>query len=88
MKRLQIFSALFPLELVKMMISMVATELRGEGSLYGEQNVAGGEEVVMMHTDISRWYFHAPSKEEKYVELPGGMLTSDYRVYGRLRVSL
>ena len=82
------FSALPPLELVKMMISMVATAQRGEGSLYGEQNVAGGEEIVMMHTDISRWYFHAPSNEEKYEELPGGMWTSNYPVYGRLRVSL
>ena len=70
------------------MISMVATAQRGEGSLYGEQILAGGEEIVMMHTDISRSYFHAPSKEEKYVELPGGMWTSNYPVYGRLRVSL
>ena len=66
------FSALLPLELVKMMISMVATAQTGVGSLYGEQNLAGGEEIVMMHTDISRSYFHAPSKEERYVGLPGG----------------
>ena len=82
------FSALPPLELVKMMISMVATAQEGQGSRYGKQNVAGGEEIVMMHTDISGSYFHAPSKVENYVELPGGMLTSNYPVNGRLRVPL
>ena len=82
------FSSLSPLELVKMMISTVATAQKGQGSWYGEQNVTGGHEIVMMHTDISRSYCHAPSKEEKYVELPGGKWTSNYPVFGSLRVSM
>ena len=40
-----------------------------------------GSDIVVMHTDISRAYFHAPCKEEKYVELPR-------EEHGRLRVSL
>ena len=68
------FSALPPLELVNIMMSMVATD----GWWYGDQNVAAGEEIVMMHADISRAYFHAPSREEKYAELPRGLWTSDY----------
>ena len=82
------FSALPPLELVKMMLSMVAMAQKGQGSWYGEQNVAGGDEIVMMHTDISRSYFHAPSKEEEYLELPGGKWTSNYTEKRRLRVSV
>ena len=39
----------------------------------------------MMHTDISRAYFDALSKEEKYVELPSKMWRSEYPEYGRLR---
>ena len=38
--------------------------------------------VAMMHTD------NAPSKEEKYVQLPSEMWRSEYPEYGRLRVSL
>ena len=41
-----------------------------------------------MHTDISRAYFHAPSKEEKYVELPPEMWSEGNPEYGRFRVSL
>ena len=42
----------------------------------------------MMHTDISRAYFHAPCKEEKYVESPPEMWSKGCPEYGRLRVSL
>ena len=38
----------------------------------------------MMHTDISRAYFHAPCREEKYVELPPEMWSEEYPEYGRL----
>ena len=41
----------------------------------------------MMHTDISRAYCHAPSKEEKYVELPTEM-SKGCPEYGRLGLSL
>ena len=61
------FSATPPLELVKLIISLVA-------------------KIAMMHTDISRAYFHVPSKEEKYVQLPSEMWRSEYPEYGRLRV--
>ena len=42
----------------------------------------------MMHTDMSRAYFHAPCKEKKYVELPREMWSKGCPEYGRLRVSL
>ena len=42
----------------------------------------------MMHTVISRAYFHAPCKEEKYVELPPEVRSGGCPEYGRLRVSL
>ena len=41
-----------------------------------------------MHTDISRAYVHAPSKEEKYVELPPEMWSEGYLEFGRLGVLL
>ena len=40
-----------------------------------------------MHIDIKRAYLHAPSKEEKYVQLPSEMWRSEYPEYGRMRVS-
>ena len=46
------------------------------------------KEIVMMHTDISRAFSHALSREAKYVGLPGGLWTSDNPVYGRLMMSL
>ena len=46
------------------------------------------DQIAMMHTDTSHANFHAPSKEEKYVELPSEKWRSEYPEYGRLRVSL
>ena len=48
------FSATPPLDFVKMMISMVATALKGEVSRYGDQNVARCKEMVMTHTYTRR----------------------------------
>ena len=48
------FSATPPLDFVKMMISMVATALKGEVSRYGEQLVARCKEMAMIHTYIRR----------------------------------
>ena len=62
-------SATPPLELVKLMISMVATAQRDQAAWFGQEGHENNSEIVMMHTDISRAYFHAPCKEEKYVEL-------------------
>ena len=45
-------------------------------------------EIVMVHTDISRAYVHAPSKEQKDVDLPLEMWSEGSPEYGRLRVSL
>ena len=82
------FSATPQLELVKLIISLVATAQRDPESWFGRREHGANDQVAMMHTDISRAYFHAPSKEEKYVELPSEMWRSEYPEYGRLRVSL
>ena len=72
------FSTPPPLKIVNFMMSMVATAQKDEGWWYGEQNVVRGKEVVMMYTDISRAYLHAPSRGEKNMELARGLWTSDY----------
>ena len=55
---------------------------------FGREGQESGSAIVMMHTDISRAYFHAPCKEGKYVELPHEMWSNGCPEYGRLRVSL
>ena len=86
------FSATPPLELVKLSIPLVATAQgaaqRDPESWFGWREHGANDQIAMMHTDISRAYFHAPSKEEKYVQLPSEMWRSEYPEYGRLRVSL
>ena len=37
---------------------------------FGEEELESSAKAVMMHADISRAFFHAPSKEEKILELP------------------
>ena len=58
------FSATPPMDFVKMMISMVATALKGEVSRYGEQHVArckeNGDDA---YTHPPSVYLHAPNKE-------------------------
>ena len=75
------FSATPPLELVKLIISLVATARRDPESWFAT------DQIAMMHTDICRAFFRVPSKEEKYVELPPESRQSEYSEYGRLRVS-
>ena len=82
------FSATPPLELVKLMISMVATAQWDQAAWYGREGHENSSEVVMVHTDISRAYVHAPSKEEKYVDLPPEMGSEGSPDNGRRRVSL
>ena len=65
--------------MVKLMISMVATGQWDQAAWFGQEGHENSSGIVMMHTDTSRAYCHAPCKEETYVELPE---------YGRLRVSL
>ena len=55
------FSATAPLELVKLTISLVAIAQCDRAAWFGHESSA---EILRMHTDISRAYFHAPSKEE------------------------
>ena len=64
------FSATLPLELVKLMISMVATAQWDQTAWFGQEGHESSSDIVMMHTDIRRAYFHAPCKEEKNDELP------------------
>ena len=47
-----------------------------------------GSEIVMMHMDISRAFFHAPCNEEKYVEWLFETWRHGCPECGRLRVSL
>ena len=47
------------------------------------------DKICLLYTDISRAYFHAPAKDEKYIELPGEEWGNDHpRECGRLLVSL
>ena len=57
------FSATPPHELVKLMISMVATAQWDQAARFVQEGHENSSEVVMMHTDTSRAYFRAPSKE-------------------------
>ena len=82
------FSATPPLELVKLMISMVATAQWDQAAWFGQEGHENSSEIVMVHTDISRAYFHAPSKEEKDVDLPPEMWSEGSLECGRLRVPL
>ena len=82
------FSATPPLELVKLMISMVATAQWDQTAWFGQEGHESSSEIVMMHTDTSRAYFHAPCKGEKYVELPPETWSKGCPECGRLRVSL
>ena len=70
------------------MISMVSTAQWDQAAWFGQEGHENSSEIVMMHTEISRAYFHAPCKEEKYVELPPEMWSGRCPVYGPLRVSL
>ena len=67
------FSATPPLELEKLMMSMVATAQWDQAAWFGQEGHESSSEIVMMHTDIRRAYLHAPCKEEKYGELPPEM---------------
>ena len=57
-------SATPPLELVKLIISLVATAQRDPESWFGWREHGANDQIAMMHTDISRAHFHAPNKEE------------------------
>ena len=72
------FSATPPLESVKLMISMVATAQWDQAAWFGQDGHESISKIVMMHTDINRAYFHAPCREEKYVELPPEMSSEGY----------
>ena len=82
------FSATPPLELEKLMMSMVATAQWDQAAWFGQEGRESSSEIVMMHTDIRRAYLHAPCKEEKYGELPPEMWSKGCPEHGRHRVSL
>ena len=47
--------------------------------------------IGLMHIDVSRTYFHAPDREDKYVEIPSDDWEadgSDVGICGKLNVSL
>ena len=70
------------------MTSVVATDQWDQAAWFGQEGHENSSEIVLMHTDISRAYFHAPCKEEKSVELPLEMWSKGCLEYERLRVSL
>ena len=71
------FSAAPPLELVKLIISLVAIAQRDRAAWFGEEDHEDSAEIEVMHTDISSAYFHAPNKEATHVEQPPEMLSAD-----------
>ena len=83
------FSATPPLEeLVKLIISLLATAHWDRAAWFGEDEHQNSSEIVLMHTDISTAYVHAPSKAETYAELPLELWSGGSLECGRLRVSL
>jgi hypothetical protein len=72
-----LFAATPPLEAVKFLIASVAMVQKDRQSWdeAGQQvrrvvqeSKNSDDQVCVLYTDISRAYFHAPAKEEKYVE--------------------
>ena len=57
------FSATPQLELVKLIISMVTTAQQDRAARFGGEEHETSPKIVLVHVDISRTYFHAPSKE-------------------------
>ena len=82
------FSATPQLEVVKLIISMVATAQQDRAARFGGEEHESSPEIVLVHMDISRAYFHAPSKEEKHVGLLPEMWSNGTPEYGRLRLSV
>ena len=76
------------LELLKLMISMVATVRWDQVVWFGQRGHERFSQIVMTHTDISRAYFHVVCREERYVELPPTVWSEGYPENGRFRVSL
>ena len=83
--RPELFAATPPLEALKMILSLVASAQISrkcwEECIWAEnRHTAGGEgygkeawadnAIGILHTDVARAYFHAPSREDKFVYLP------------------
>ena len=54
---------------MKMITSLVVIAHWDRSVSFGGNEHDNSAEIVMMHTDISTGYFHAPSKEWRYVGL-------------------
>ena len=60
------FSATPPLEeLVKLIISLLATAHWDRAAWFGEDEHQNSSEIVLMHTDISTAYVHAPEAKQR-----------------------
>ena len=66
----------------------MATAKRDPVSWFGWREHGANDHIAMMHTDISRAYFHAPSMEENTLSCHQKMWRSGYPEYGRQRVPL
>jgi hypothetical protein len=76
-KRPDLFSATPPIEAVRMLVAMMAGASNGTPS---------ADPMCMMHVDVSRAYFHAPSKRTTIIELPEE--DKEGSLVGRLRMSM
>ena len=79
-----IFSAPPPLEVLKVLLSMVASSQDDKGSwgqwirperrftaaARGRGSEDDDDSICVLYTDISRAYFNAPTREDKFIELP------------------
>jgi hypothetical protein len=95
--RPDLFSATPPTETLKLILSMTASAQKSK-ERWGKSTKAesefrkedgNDEKVCILHTDISRAYFHAEAKEEKFVEIPNeDWEKGDEKQCARLRVSM
>ena len=95
--RPEFFSATPPIESFKLLMSMAVTAQNDktdwQADIPVEQRFRNGkgnyEEICVLYSDISRAYFHAPAREEKYVDIPNeDWETGDEEMCGKLRVSM
>ena len=83
------FSATPPLELVKLIISFLATAQRDPVSWFGWREHGTNDQIAMMHTEKSRAYFHATFVRNVAVGIPRirkieGVTTRHPRCCGKL----
>jgi len=78
--RPELYSATPPLEVVRLIISLVASTSDGKES---------ADPISIMHIDVSRAYFHAPCLKPTFIEIPAeDRQPGDEDRAGKLNVSM